>query len=80
MPCHVACPIRPGLIDTERVAEVPTITGVPEHVTVWHTATTPTGVHLDFIGAVADEVLVEFPREADSGSWRAWVPKEYVTD
>jgi hypothetical protein len=31
-------------------------------------------VDLGIVGQDADRVLVEFPQEAASGAWRAWVP------
>lgn len=79
MTCEVRCTVLPGLIDSERLAVIPTTAGHGEYVTVDVAQTGSGCVRLGFIGAQGEGVLVEFPREADSGHWRCWVPRERVT-
>ncbi len=77
--CKVICEVRPGLIESERTALVPTAEGHREEVTVSENEVSGDGIQVAFIGKRNGNVLVELSRESSSGRWRLWVPEKFVT-
>jgi hypothetical protein len=66
-----------GPIPSETLVRIPTTTGT-EEVIVHNSQASDDTVEAGFIGAEADRVLIELPRETVSGRWRVWVPKTAV--
>ena len=72
------CEVRPGLINSERVALIPTVHGWSEEVTVSEQEVDDNTVRAGFIGQHNGKVLIELPRETASGHWRVWVHADQV--
>src|SRR5207248_10895834 len=77
---RVKCEVRPGLIDWERTALIPTVDGWSEEVTVWHEDAVDNTIRAGFIGQQNGRVLIELPRETASGHWRLWVRADQVVE
>jgi hypothetical protein len=76
--CEVRCTVKPGLIESERVAIIPTATGGTEEVTVYRGAVTDNSIRAAFIGEDDGQVLIELPRESATGAWRVWVSRDQL--
>ncbi|HTE19884.1 MAG TPA: hypothetical protein VK689_16085 [Armatimonadota bacterium] len=76
--CEVKCEVRPGLIESERTALVPTAEGHKEEVTVSDSEVSDDGILAAFIGKRDGNVLIELSRESSSGRWRLWVPEQFI--
>lgn len=73
--CRVRVETSPGLVDSEVLARIETISGEFESLFV-----SKQQVHNGYLSAGqihgdANRVLIELPREAFSGNWRVWVPR-----
>lgn len=76
---EVKCSIYPGLIESERVALVPTAEGGEEEVVVSARLASTDSIRAAEVGRHGDRVLIELPRESATGRWRLWVPAANVS-
>lgn len=68
-----------GLVPTEKIARIVTAGGGIEEVSVSEKDISADNRLLaSFIGREGERVLVELPRESDSGRWRIWVNADSV--
>lgn len=65
--------ILDGLIPTEKVVQIEGADGAVEEIAVPTQSVKGGDFQVSEIGRSGDRVLVEFPRESASGSWRMWV-------
>ena len=75
---EVSCTIQPGLIETEKVAIIPTAEGGTEEVIVSARVATANAIRAAEVGRQGEKVLIELPRESATGRWRLWVPAANV--
>jgi hypothetical protein len=75
---RVMCEVRPGLIDSERIALIPTVGGWREEVMLSRDEVDDGTARAAFIGERDGQVLIELSRETSSGHWRLWVPADLV--
>ena len=67
-----------GLHPSEVVVAVKTVNGV-ERLVVSKRSIEQKSISIGFpLGEEGKAVLVELPRETQSGAWRVWVPKDQV--
>jgi hypothetical protein len=74
----VQCTIEPGLVDSEKVANIPTSGGDTEEVVVSSNIVQENSIRVAEIGRRQNQVLIELPRESSTGRWRLWVPAANV--
>ncbi len=72
--------VEDGLHPSEVVVTLRTADGTIEEVAVDRQLVDAKRLQAYPIGRDADRVLVELPRETNSGSWRVWMPKDSVFD
>jgi hypothetical protein len=75
----VRCTIQPGLIESEKVAIIPTAEGGEEEVIVSSRVASQNAIRAAEVGRQGEKVLIELPRESTTGRWRLWVPAANVT-
>jgi hypothetical protein len=70
--------VKAGPIPSERTVDVKTADGTEEQVIVDNTQVQGDYLFVSEIHSDDHRVLVELPREAMSGSWRLWVPRNLL--
>jgi hypothetical protein len=66
-----------GSIPSETMVTIATAAG-PEMVTVHGSQVHGGSVEAGYIGRREDQILIELPRETESGRWRIWVPSSAI--
>ena len=69
---------KKGLIAKEKTVYVKRADGVIEEITVSKDSVRNSTLCVGEIERSANKVLVEFPRESASGSWRVWVTRASI--
>lgn len=76
--CKLKAKIVPGIISSERIAYIKTLTGMEAEVIIPAKQSDATHVFAAEIGRDNNNVLIELPRETTAGQWRLWVAKDLV--
>lgn len=77
--CKVKCDtVREGLEPRQRVCRIKTVGGKVEEVTVSLRQVDGDILRAAEVARSGNDVLIELPREAASGTWRIWVADSLV--
>jgi hypothetical protein len=80
MTAKISCTVSEGLMPDERIAQIETADGGSEVVAVSSRNIQNNRLMASEVGRSDGKVLVELPRESDSGRWRIWVRESAIGD